>query len=118
MNDKFDYAWEGKMLALLQTQCPGIEFVEGKVVFVCEDNERIDITTSVWYFSDADDKKLVDSAYRYLCLPVIDNLVEYRALHKGLEFRGGILTLQKGNATIEWISQSEAVDLIERGCLH
>jgi len=113
MSDKFDYVWEGKMLELLQTQCSGSKRIEGKVIFVCEDNDRIEVTTSVWCFSDADLKELVDSSYRYLCLPLLDNLIEYRSMYKGLKFRGGILTLQKAKSTVEWTSQSEAIRLIE-----
>jgi len=113
MSDEFDSTWEDKRLEQLVKQCFGEIIIEGKVIFVCEDNKLMDITTSTWHFSDADRQQIKETGFQEVCLNLLGHFVEYRAIHKVLEFRGGILSLQKRNPTIEWVSQSDALKVIE-----
>ena len=113
MNEELDTAWEDKRLRLLESQCFCGEDVEGKVVFICEDNQQTYITASAWNFSDADCKQISDSGYQYFCYRLLDDFIAYRAMFKGLEFRGGILSLKKGKATIKWLPLLDATKEIK-----
>jgi len=115
MSDEFDSTWEGQRLEQLVKQCFGEKIIEGKVVFVCEDNKLMDITTSTWHFSDTDRQQMRETGFQIFCLNLLGHFVEYRAMHKVLEFRGGILSLQKRMHTIEWLSKSDAIKEMDSG---
>jgi len=112
MTLKFDSAFEGKKLEQIRTQCLKGKSISGTVIFACigEDNS---VSTSVWHFPDNDFHTLKETEYVTFCSDLLSVFCAYRSQFEGLEYRGGILSLEGKVSSIKWLSESEAMKLVE-----
>lgn len=111
MSLSFDVEFEEARLDQLVAQCLLKEDIRGKVVFMCASDQAL-VCSSTWCFSDSDMFILIESGYRTYLLELLSIFTSYRSKFEGLEYRGGVFSLEGHKSSINWISESEVKKLI------
>lgn len=102
----YDSDFDTQRLTQLSDQYLVDHPVSGSVLFQSSsDDNRLDHAR--WQFNDTDYKQLADSGFKQHLMELLDTLMIYRAEHHQPHSTRGLVNIQNGVITLEWLSESQ-----------
>ncbi|MDG4868663.1 hypothetical protein P8631_11690 [Guyparkeria sp. 1SP6A2] len=99
---EFDPHFEPFRLNFLLRQHPEVADMKGEVVFASEQEEDR-ISGATWSFDGDYFAYFRDSGFKLKLMELLDQLIQYRAMHRASPWKEGIAWLRDGKLSIEWL---------------
>lgn len=111
MKEKYDPDFENRHLEQLCAECLQGEDVNGDVVFHCLDGKN-ELEVAIWFMSAEDMALARASGLKTMLMRFLDDHVSCRARLGLPNSRGGCVTISGSKASIQWLRDGEAEQLI------
>ena len=105
MNTNFDHEFEAKRLDMLKHQFFSNIDVSGEIFFrSLNDDHRID--SAKFIFDDEVSSYISSSGFHHLIMVLLDDLSSYRYAHAISPYNAGVVTINHGEMSINWLNES------------